>query len=87
MGHVGFEFGPDWTMHFIWQSHDHQFRRGDRSVKADRKEAIRFRKASTRAAPSPHRDRCSGISQIQRMGSSLIAVAQDGDSEPGWISI
>ena len=58
-----------------------------RGLEADGLEAIGFRKPSTGSAPSAHRDSGASIPQIQRMGSSLIAVAQDGDSESGGIGI
>ena len=87
VGHMGFKLGPDWAMDFIGQGHDHQLRCGDRCVEADRKKAISFCKASSRTTSGPHRDGGARIPQIQRMGSSLVAVAQDGDSEPGWIGI
>ena len=87
VGHVDFKIRPDRAMHFIWQRHDHQFRRGHRGLKVDRLEPIGFRKPSTGSASSAHRDGGASIPQIQRVGSSLVAVAQDGDSESGGIGI
>ena len=87
VGHMGFKLGPDRAMDFIRQRHDHQFRRGHRGLEADWLEAIAFREPSPGSAPGPHRDGGASIPQIQRMGSSLIAVAQDGDSESGGIGI
>ena len=87
VGHVDLKLRPDRAVDFIRQRHDHQFRRGYRGLEVDRLEAIGFRKSSTGSAPSAHRDGGASIPQIQRMGSSLIAVAQDGDSESGGIGI
>ena len=53
VGHVDFKIRPDRAMHFIWQCHDHQFRRGHCGLKVDRLEPIGFRKSSTGSARAP----------------------------------
>ena len=59
---------------------------GSPRPQADWLEAIGFREPSPGSAPGPTVT-VAQHPQIQRMGSSLIAVAQDGDSESGGIGI